>query len=419
VRLTRTQRKAILLKARAQELIASLSPDQARAAGLEIGADNKIYLAQDYECYVDASPMKAAYLACEGDVAHNTRHWTRFLDPGNRFVAGYWHENLKAELGGAEKYANDADEALEQPLTCEAVGVFGFARIIELDPARVRYLIDYEFQSHRPGFTSVVMRHDDADRFLARYGGLYHFYRQDAFPRLERECFESQSVITRGAVSVRYPIPHKRGKPHHEHRSDRERMRAKLVLPVYPHPGDRDRIKVAKYDGFVAPTRDSDDYLLWLMEIRGFSSGDTAYRLRSDFATLYSTRLFSKEADSHYEFLVGGMLTQSQDAQRFPVMRKFVMFRLVDYEVRFVDDESATKRKSDVYRSGHFALVDRRTGEFFNERQVTREDVGFILDGKNRYSREHETSPLTARDAEALRLLQSPMAELFLNPEDL
>lgn len=418
MRLTRAQRKSILLKARLQELLLDSNRKALTTRNLSFHktkGNGSIFLSSDEKVAIDLGPMRPEYFKpCNRETHPTTSTYSKeFLIPANQIVQAAWPDEIAKELDN-HRMKGLKPFLSHQTVSCHELGIFSFARIIGLDPGRVRYLIDYEFQSNRPGFNSLIVPAKAVDEFVSRYGGVYSLYRRDIFPKLEEEYFEGSSIVTKGAASIRYPIPHKRQRRHHAHRSDRERVRTKLVMPLYPKISGLEKLLVGKYDGFVAPTQDNSEYLLWAMEVRGFSEGQRDVNISGDFATLYTTKMQPVEQDPEIEYIYGAMLTQSQERSRFPILRQFVMMRHTEYSIRQYGEMGL---KSDIYKGGHYALVDNASGRPFNEREILREQVGFIIDGKEFYTRNRKRIPLNRRDQYALEVLDSPEVRKFLVPE--
>jgi len=315
----------------------------------------------------------------------------------NAFASHVWGKKIEEYIQTTSP--KNIDAILSLPLNCNDLGVFSFAKIIGLNPLESRYVIDLNYQTHLPGFSSLIMEKATASEFIEEFGGLYYLYRSEKNDAL-LEHFGTNDVISKAILSIRYPIPHRHTrKTKFVRRASRERIRAKMVFPLYPTP-NHSRLQIGKYDGFVSPTRDNPDYWQWLLELRpSYPNSDSD--ITQDMLLMYSTKP-KHHALASTRISTADMFSQSQSGSRSPALSPAVLLKLDNYMIR----EFLSSEQEDSKLAGYFGLFNLATNEAENERHIMREKTGFIINGNTLITRDRKEAKPSDYDLAGIDLLK-------------
>jgi hypothetical protein len=317
-----------------------------------------------------------------------------------------WEENLKplAKLdpivwaGRSEADKLKAHLNLEkEPVLNENIQTTAFAKAIGLSHPRRSYLLDHVFQMRLPGFSSLVMPNDDAQKLANTYGGLYWIFRiEPMWEKLKENFKDADIVISRAVAVIRYPIPHRAEAASNLTRritKNMMRVRTKVVWPIYVSQ-EPDSLRTAKYDGCVSYTRDNENRLQWLMEMRQ-NQKIKDVNVTEDIMLLY-TGVPGSVSEGLSECR-GHLLTQSQDADRWPLSADVLLVRDKDVYL----DKIAPPLPDDlnIYRGGHYVLrkTDKTNGVIdpeYSELEHMQTNFGFIVGYKTDAPDAHATEDI-------------------------
>ncbi|MGI1677969.1 MAG: hypothetical protein K6L75_04505 [Cellvibrionaceae bacterium] len=207
------------------------------------------------------------------------------------------------------------EKVTKDPLSdSKKLSVSMFGVLIGLAKEECRYIIDKEYAANFPVLRSLSLTKTKALDFCRRFSGCYSLYRYDNNPAVRARNYSS-GILLRGAVSIRYPVPHK---PFGSARKGSLNVRVKLNLPSYTNK----KVKVYEYDGLVSLA--GKKWWSWVLQGR---FGDAA---KEDLITMYTDDL----VDDSTAFAMGLMLTQNQDDHNSPQSSDVVLMRHTGYTLR-------------------------------------------------------------------------------------
>jgi hypothetical protein len=210
----------------------------------------------------------------------------------------------------------------DHPVSSDEVTVRAFADRIGFDRQRARFIIDSMRASELPTYNAVSQGWAPAERFAARYGGLYYLYRHDLNDHT-RTNDAPAGVIVRATLSIRYPVPYraydamkKRGE---------SRIRCKLIIPAY---GGRNASRSLSYDGFVGPKGRWHQFLFQARR----NSKDPHTREREDLILMYTEGL-ARPDEKEPRFTRGVMMTQNQEHELTPTVSTIAIVRVPEHRI--------------------------------------------------------------------------------------
>lgn len=202
---------------------------------------------------------------------------------------------------------------IETPVSDEGLHLYVFAAAIGMSRERARYIIDYMHAGHLPTYSAVTQPREETRRFVLEHAGLYVLYRHDD-NRATRESgkFE-RGIVTRSALSIRYPVPYR---PHATDKTGGDsRIRCRLIIPAYSEDSGG---RPYKYDGYVG-IKDSR-WMQFLFQARPSKNGD---RKSEDLILMYTEHLPKRNGEPAHS--LGVQLTQNQEYA--PAVSSVVLLR--------------------------------------------------------------------------------------------
>lgn len=244
--------------------------------------------------------------------------------------------------------------SLTAPFSDNEIGVFKFAETIGFNKERARYIIDCEYASMLPAFSSVVTyRYSVAKDFVSDFGGLYLLYRIDSNNDTQNSN-NPLGVVTKATLSIRYPVPFK---AFNSEKDGYARIRCKLNIPSFSNPNS-----IYKYDGFVVR---KGKYLQWLFQARHNPSEGHDY----EDVILFYTAMMRNDKETKY--LKGTMLSQNQNDKLTPTVSTILLAKEKDSSVKFVKVETNNKGKYPKHLKQYFQMEPvEEQGFMINNQEV-------------------------------------------------
>ena len=297
--------------------------------------------------------------------------------------------------------------------TNDSVGIDPFCELIKFNKIRAHALIDTTYQEERPTFDIFIKSKANADEFMQDYGGLYYLYRIEQNSKVAEllNVPPSKKIISRGTVSIRYPIQYTKI-------SNAYHIRCKVCVPAYGFK--HDSLKIHRLDGLVSDYQPISKLLYWTLEHRA----PPANEKYSDLMNIQTECKFETDRQTGLKFVRGAMSTGSQndgDLQKIRG-RDILVSSIVLIRYRNTYTEKISYMK-DVYGGEYndfwFLMRKTRTDGISKELQARFDtipkDRRIIYEGPFMMKRTGLFRPEAAgtpSDKLAVRLLQTPWERL-------